>query len=132
MTFYPFLGFKCLVFFLTDNEENHYNLEDNRRRKEMPKSTRADLRTAVRDLVEIRKVSDPSLHYRLSDVIGRLYDIHESLEIREYDKINWFKWDCQIGRTFAWQRYLIPKRLTLKSNPPVYRWLFFFFGPHTS
>lgn len=26
-----------------------------------------------------------------------------------------------------WYNYLIPKRLTLKSNPPVYKWLWFVF-----
>lgn len=24
-----------------------------------------------------------------------------------------------------WYKYIIPKRLTLKQNPPIYRWTFF-------
>lgn len=28
-----------------------------------------------------------------------------------------------------WYRYWLPKRLTLKHNPPIYRFLFWNFGP---
>jgi hypothetical protein len=28
-----------------------------------------------------------------------------------------------------WYRYLLPRRLTISSNPPIYRWLWFVWGP---
>jgi len=28
----------------------------------------------------------------------------------------------------VWWKYLLPRRLTLKSNPAIYRWLFWNFG----
>ena len=28
-----------------------------------------------------------------------------------------------------WHKYLTPKRLTLKCNPPIYRWLFWVWSP---
>lgn len=27
-----------------------------------------------------------------------------------------------------WNKYIFPKRLTFKSNPPIYRWLFWVFS----
>lgn len=28
----------------------------------------------------------------------------------------------------SWHYYIVPKRLTLKSNPPIYKWLFWAFS----
>lgn len=33
-----------------------------------------------------------------------------------------------IARYGKWWAYLLPRRLTLKHNPPIYRWLWFNFG----
>jgi hypothetical protein len=37
----------------------------------------------------------------------------------------------EIGRHYwgRWYHYIIPKRLTLKCNPPVYKWLWFYVAP---
>ena len=32
-------------------------------------------------------------------------------------------------RNGGWYRFFLPRRLTLKVNPPIYRWLFWNFGP---
>jgi hypothetical protein len=34
----------------------------------------------------------------------------------------------KIGRhkVHKWYKYIIPKRLTLKSNPPIYKWMFWY------
>ena len=36
---------------------------------------------------------------------------------------------CRSAYKFRW-RYLIPRRLTIEYNPPIFRWLWWVFGPN--
>jgi len=40
-----------------------------------------------------------------------------------------FNFSIVIGVYGKWYNYIIPKRLTLTSNPPIYKWLWWNFGP---
>ena len=36
---------------------------------------------------------------------------------------------CLHSEQQYWYKYWYPRRLTLKNNPPIYRWLFWVWGP---
>lgn len=37
----------------------------------------------------------------------------------------------RITKVNKWYKYLVPRRLTLKTNPPIYEWLWFVWGNRT-
>jgi tRNA U38,U39,U40 pseudouridine synthase TruA len=81
---------------------------------------------------DLNKARENAVVFLVNDLHINVIDLSELKEENEkFIGISNFKMGIHQADS-RWYRYIFPKRLTMISNPPVYKWLFWWIAPKES